>query len=155
MELTAGEKLGRRGSRSPFQLAVDSMDGCIESGALFQEYAKVFKGRRAQTWARGWLDWLDQSQEQIDDESIHADELTPDSIILRFESWSYMQLGSSREKMLDAIIARDYATIVDIACARRVDILYVNTEYFGLAPGMVHINVSGWAYDRLVSYDTA
>lgn len=145
-ELTL-EKSGKRASRSPFQLAADAMDGDHDAGQRFIEFAAEFRGRRAQTWARGWLDWLQQSQEDIDDESIKPEELNDDTIVLKFETYSYMQLGSSRELMLDAIIAKDYAAVVDIAWARGVDILYINTAYFGLPDGRVHINVSGWAYD--------
>lgn len=147
LEVTAGEKSGRRGSRSPFQLAADAMDGDDQSGKLFREFADDFKGRRAQTWARGWLAWLEQSEEELNDESIKPEELTDDTIIVKFETYSYMQLGSSRERMLDAIIARDYSTMVDIAWDRGIDILYINTAYFGLPAGRVHVNVSGWAYD--------
>jgi hypothetical protein len=147
-EVTAGEKLGRRGSRSPFQLAADAMDGDEKSAMLFREFADDFKGRRAQTWARGWLAWLEQSEEELNDESITAEELDDDSIVVRFEKHSYMQLGSSREIMLDAIMGRDYSRVVDIAWDRGIDILYISTEYFGLPSGRVHVNVSGWAYDR-------
>jgi hypothetical protein len=124
------------------------MDGDEKSAMLFREFADDFKGRRAQTWARGWLAWLEQSEEELNDESITAEELDDDSIVVRFEKHSYMQLGSSREIMLDAIMGRDYSRVVDIAWDRGIDILYISTEYFGLPSGRVHVNVSGWAYDR-------
>ena len=146
-EFTSDAKSGRRGSRSPFQLAYDAMCGDDDANLLFLEYAIDFKGRRAQTWARGWLDWLQQDQAELDDESIQSDELTDDSIILRFESYSYMALGNRREKMLDAIINRSYSDVVDIAYMCGIDILYVNTAYFSLPSGRTHINVSGWAYE--------
>lgn len=146
-EVTSSDKHGRQGSRSPFQLAVDAMCGDHDAGRLFTEYAIEFKGRRAQTWARGWLDWLNQSEEELADESIIAEELTDDTVIVRFPTYGYMLLGSDRESMLDAILARDYSAMVDIAYNRRIDILYCNMEYFGFDAGRVHVNVTGWAYD--------
>lgn len=54
-ELTkANAKKARRpGSRSPFQLLDDYIDGDKQAGALFIEYAKAFKGKRQLCWSKG------------------------------------------------------------------------------------------------------
>lgn len=53
-ELTKSSlKKGRNGSRSPFQFLDDYNDGDKQSGALFVEYAKAFKGKCQLTWSKG------------------------------------------------------------------------------------------------------
>lgn len=53
-ELTLGKsKLGRAGSRSPWQLLADASAGDKRSCALWVEFALAFKGKRQLFWSRG------------------------------------------------------------------------------------------------------
>jgi len=49
----AGNKRGRQGSRSPWQLLDDARDGDKRAAAAWLEYAAAFKGRRQLVWSRG------------------------------------------------------------------------------------------------------
>ncbi len=49
----ANAKNGRNGSRSPFQLLDDYIDGDKQAGALFIEYSKAFHRKKQLTWSRG------------------------------------------------------------------------------------------------------
>jgi hypothetical protein len=46
-------KRGRRGGRSPFELLADAADGDVRALALWLEYERVTKGKRAITWSPG------------------------------------------------------------------------------------------------------
>jgi hypothetical protein len=48
-----GQKQGRKGGRSPWQLLDDARDGDAQAARLWQEYAVAFKGRRQLVWSRG------------------------------------------------------------------------------------------------------
>jgi len=73
-ELTkANVKKGRKGSRSPFQLLDDYIEGDKRAGALFIEYSQAFKGKRQLTWSRGLKAEFDL-QEKSDDEIAHDQE---------------------------------------------------------------------------------
>ena len=53
-ELTLGaDKLGRSGSRGPWQLLRDARDGDGAVARLWQEFAVAFKGRRQLFWSQG------------------------------------------------------------------------------------------------------
>lgn len=63
-ELTkAHVKRAGKDGRSPFQLLADYGAGDQDSGALFQEYARVFKGRNQLVWSRGLRDLLGLGEE--------------------------------------------------------------------------------------------
>lgn len=49
----SGRKLGRKGSRSPWQLLADAREGDKRAARLFVEYALAFKGKRQLHWSQG------------------------------------------------------------------------------------------------------
>lgn len=59
-------KKAREGGRSPFQLLIDFGNGDMAAGALFQEYARVFKGRNQLNWSRGLRSELGLGKEAAD-----------------------------------------------------------------------------------------
>lgn len=73
-ELTkANVKKGRKGSRSPFQLLDDYIEGDKRSGALFAEYSKAFYRKKQLTWSRGLKAQFDL-EEKTDDDIAHDQE---------------------------------------------------------------------------------
>lgn len=90
-ELAKGAtKQGRVRGRSPFALLRDYGEhGDREAGRLFQEYARVFKGRRQLFWSRGLRKLLglgvERTDEQVAEETTaHGDEL----LTLDSEQWA-------------------------------------------------------------------
>ena len=69
-ELTkAPVKQGRaKDSRTPFGLLRDSMNGDMEAGAAFVEYANAFKGKRQLFWSPKLREKLGVGQERTDEE---------------------------------------------------------------------------------------
>lgn len=65
-------KRGRGASRTPSQLLADYGNGDIQAGRLWQEYARVFKGRNQLVWSRGLRKLLGLGQEKTD-EQVAAD----------------------------------------------------------------------------------
>lgn len=55
-------------SRTPFQLLDSYIDGDKQSGALFIEYVKVFRGKRQLCWSRGLRAMFDLKPELTDEE---------------------------------------------------------------------------------------
>jgi hypothetical protein len=68
-ELTKGhQKRGKQGSRTPWDLLRDYLDGDKQAGALFRVYAEAFQGRRQLYWSNGLKKLLavaDFSDEEI------------------------------------------------------------------------------------------
>lgn len=87
-ELTkASSKKGRNGSRSPFQLLDDYIDGDKKSGSLFFEYSKAFHGKRQLTWSRGLKAVFDLDI-MTDEELAHQKEDEADLLAeLTLEQW--------------------------------------------------------------------
>jgi len=75
-ELTkANVKKGRKGSRSPFQLLDDYIEGDKRAGALFIEYSQSFHRKKQLTWSRG-LKAQFELEDKSDDEIAHEQEDT-------------------------------------------------------------------------------
>jgi hypothetical protein len=73
-ELTkASVKKGRNGSRSPFQLLDDYIEGDKRAGALFVEYSNAFHRKKQLTWSRG-LKAQFELDEKTDDDLAHEQE---------------------------------------------------------------------------------
>jgi hypothetical protein len=69
----AHAKKGKNGSRSPFQLLDDYIEGDKRSGALFIEYSNAFHGKRQLTWSRGLKSQFDLI-EKTDDDLVHEED---------------------------------------------------------------------------------
>lgn len=67
-----GDKTARKGSRNPWQLLSDYAQGDMQAGALFSEYATVFKGKRQLTWSRHLRAALNMGAE-VEDAAIAAE----------------------------------------------------------------------------------
>jgi hypothetical protein len=61
-------KQGREGHHTPFDFLRLYLQGDERYGALFREYAEVFKGKKQLIWSRGLRDLLGLGQEQTDEE---------------------------------------------------------------------------------------
>jgi len=70
-----GSKRGRNGSRGPWELLEAARDGDLQAGAIWQEYAAAFRGRRQLVWSRG-LKARFGVDEVSDDEAAATDETT-------------------------------------------------------------------------------
>lgn len=75
----APAKQGRDDGRTPFALLDAFGSGDQDAGLLFQEYARVFKGRRQLVWSRGLRALLDLDSE-ASDEALAAD--LPDPLVV-------------------------------------------------------------------------
>lgn len=75
-----GEKKGRKGGRSPWQLLDDARDGDSWAGRLWQEYALAFKGRRQLVWSRGLKARF--GVDEVEDEAAAA-ETAPEPVTVR------------------------------------------------------------------------
>lgn len=122
-ELTkANSKIGKLDHRTPFQLLLDYTNGDHQAGALFVEYAGVFKGRHQLHWSHGLKKAL--GIDQVSDEDAakpaiaDAEYLTS---ISRVEWWRVLQLPVDRRgELLDVARAGD-AELVHLWLA---DLLY-------------------------------
>lgn len=80
-EMTAGSlKIARRDGATPFQLLADfAIDGDAYAGALFFEYASVFKGRRQLVYSRGLRERYELAEPVTDEAAAAAlpDEFAP------------------------------------------------------------------------------
>lgn len=67
-ELVKGhQKAGKHGSRTPWDMLRDYLDGDAQAGQLFKVFAKAFKGRRQLYWSNGLRDRL-AIEESTDEE---------------------------------------------------------------------------------------
>ncbi|MBT9162746.1 MAG: hypothetical protein DDT27_01308 [Dehalococcoidia bacterium] len=72
-ELSLGGKKKGRSGRTPFQLLADYAEGDIGAGYLFQEYSRVFKGRKQLVWSPGLKDLA--GIKEMSDEKVAAEEV--------------------------------------------------------------------------------
>lgn len=85
-ELALGvNKLGRNGSRSPWQILADARDGCAKSGRLWIAYSLSFKGKRQLHWSNG-LKELCGVKDVCDDEI--GDDTEPEAVREVLRVWS-------------------------------------------------------------------
>ena len=110
-ELTkAPAKNARRGGRTPFALLLDYGDGDEESGRLFIQYAKSFKGRQQLAWSAHLRARLGLSE----DEPAEQDEISElDTLLasLTLQEWKALYLSDQRATLLDVATSGDPARI--------------------------------------------
>lgn len=101
-ELTKGHiKRAKAGSRTPFDLLRSVLDDDRQAGALFQEFARVFKGKRQLVWSRGLRDQFDLD-DVTDEELASAHEA--DAVILgrlNPEDWKRVLRFDVRGELLE------------------------------------------------------
>ena len=111
-ELVKGQQKLGNNSRSPWQLQ-DSMDEDPRAGALFREYANVFKGKRQLTWSKGLkatfgvgdLEDEDAANEKTEaDEELQLEDGLKEGRVGTLDSgtWSAIQRLKLSAKVLDA-----------------------------------------------------
>jgi len=103
-ELTKGHmKKGFDGNLSPFDFLDKFIDGDQRYKALFQEFAKAFKGRKQLLWSRGLRTLLKMVPENPDEEIANSEE--PDSEIfarITCRQWSVILKKEKRGQVLEA-----------------------------------------------------
>lgn len=103
-ELTKGHiKKGRNDNCTPFDLLRLSEGGCEKSGALFQQFAKAFKGKRQLSWSRGLKELLlikEATDEQLATET-EADSIEVKELAL--EIWRLIKRFNARADYLKAV----------------------------------------------------
>lgn len=100
------KKARSKDGRSPFQLLIDYGEGDLKAAALFQEYARTFKGRKQLVWSKGLRSELGLNDDPSDDELAAA---LPDEYIL---------LASLEKHQWRAILALGWAAqaeLLDVA----------------------------------------
>lgn len=114
---------------TPWQLLLDYGDGDQRAGALFQEYARVFKGRNQLTWSRGLRAELALPEEQTDEQL--AAELPPEAALLaELNPLQWRRLRNLpvdiRGELLQVAAAGDRAALVEFLAAYRI---YLEVEH--------------------------
>lgn len=107
------------GGRTPFALLMDYGDGDEQSGVLFMQYAKAFKGRRQLVWSTDLRARLGLSQEATDAE-LGADEVSELDIILArlsLAEWKAIYYTDHRGTLLDIASSGSAAAIDDWLCS--------------------------------------
>ena len=106
-ELALGERKKGRLGRTPFQLLQDYAEGGdANAGALFTEFAKVFKGRRQLVWSRGLKALAgieEKSDERIAEEDAkRAEEAESETLMGSFDRLEWRGLREHRAQLLQA-----------------------------------------------------
>lgn len=102
-ELTKGhQKRGKKGSRTPWDLLRDYLDGDRASGALFRVYAEAFHGRRQLYWSNGLKKRLAVC-DMTDEEIANRPEDTPSLLLAQIsdEQWSAVRRLHFESVVLD------------------------------------------------------
>ena len=141
-ELTkSAAKVGKQGNRGPIGLLADYLAGDDRAGALWREYAQVFKGSRQLTWSRGLRGLLGFDQEQTDEEI--AAELREDAELLEElsrEEWQAVLGNDARAELLQVLgsgsVIRVREFLGSLGVLRRSEVLH---EVFAVSevPGAV------------------
>lgn len=104
-EMTGGatKKTGRLSGKTPFELLAAFDAGNRNAGALFQEYAEAFHGRRQLVWSPKLRERLGLNDEQTDLDIATEDERRPAEIVavLDLEDWAAVVRHEARGKLLD------------------------------------------------------
>lgn len=98
-------KVGKRlGGRTPFTLLLAHAEGDHDAGALFQEFAKQFKGKRQLFWSPKLRKLLALNEVEKTDAEIAAEELPERElvIVLDHEKWRLVLSRNARWQILDA-----------------------------------------------------
>lgn len=96
-------KRGRGASRTPADLlAAYMVDHDAGAGALWQEYARTFKGRRQLAWSRGMRDLVLPGQPEESDEQVSADTSSFAELLasLTLEQWRVVVGNDCRAEVL-------------------------------------------------------
>jgi len=102
-ELTKGhQKRGKKGSRTPWDLLRDYLDGDRPSGALFRVYAEAFHGRRQLYWSNGLKKRL-SVRDMTDEEIANRPEDTPSILLAQLsdEQWAAIRRLHFESAVLD------------------------------------------------------
>lgn len=93
-------KRGRHGSRTPFDLLRDYLAGSEQSGALFVEFAKQFKGKRQLYFSAGLKDYLGIGE--VSDDDLASEQLSEKEHIgtLDMEQWKLVLRTNARGEVL-------------------------------------------------------
>lgn len=91
----AHAKKGRMGSRSPFQLLDDYIDGDKRSGALFAEYSKAFHGKQQLAWSKGLKSLFDLTEKTDDDLAHEQDDRAVFVAEIEAEDWKVINRTST------------------------------------------------------------
>lgn len=115
-----GNKRGRNGSRSPWQLLDDARDGDAQAAALWIEYALAFRGRRQLVWSNG-LKARFGIDEKPDEELSGEVEPAPDAIALRAWVGSSEAWRQARRRRVALVRAAESGTSLDAAEVGQTD----------------------------------
>ena len=102
-ELTKGhQKRGKQGSRTPWDLLRDALDGDRAAGALFRVYAEAFHGRRQLYWSNGLKKRLAVA-DFSDEEIANRPEDTPSLLLAQLsdEQWAAVRRLHFESAVLD------------------------------------------------------
>jgi hypothetical protein len=92
---------GRNG-RTPTQLLLDYVDGDEKAGALWQEYARAFKGKRQLVWSRGLRDLLGLGKEETDEGIVQREEEAAVLLAqLTLKQWRVVLAHNARGELLE------------------------------------------------------
>lgn len=110
----SGAKVGRKGSRSPWQILADARDGDRASGALFVEYALAFRGRRQLIWSNGFKARM--GIEEVADNEIGQGEDEPQEYeVVRSWHGSSDRWRNARARTVAMRVAVERQTSIDAA----------------------------------------
>jgi len=107
-------KRGRSGSRTPWQLLDDAESGDRQAKALWQEYSKVFKGRRQLVWSDGLKTRFGVAEVSDDDAAAGADE-APEAEPVVLRRWDGEYWRSARRRRCALIEAAETGGDLDAA----------------------------------------
>lgn len=106
-------KRGREGNLSPAGLLSLAAEGDRDAGRLWQEYARVFKGRRQMTWSRGLRDRLGLGIEETDEELAEgSDGCDTHAITLSRSDWGVIVANDARAEVLEVAARGDRSALV-------------------------------------------
>jgi hypothetical protein len=98
----ANAKQGRKSGRTPRELLRDYGAGDERSGALWGEYARVFKGRRQLVWSKGLRELLGVEAEKTDAElAQEAQERGSVLVLLDKDQWGHVLANDARGELLE------------------------------------------------------
>jgi len=130
-EMTTEKTNTRRiGSRTPMQLAADSMLGDSKATDLFRDYAAATKGMRATTFSRGWLAAYAIDEDDVID--IVQPEQIDGDLLVAMSTDDFPKLKKNREVFFAAIMAKDYHSMIMICRSCGISALYhISAKWFG------------------------
>lgn len=101
-ELTKAHiKQARSGGRTPWAILGDHYGGDAQSGRLFRDFAKAFKGYHQLRWSRGLRMFLDLDRERTDEELALAVSAEDRFWPLTFRQWSFIVKNNLRGQVLE------------------------------------------------------